>query len=119
LALAWSGTNFRATEYYNTWNDLPLNLRPTYEDNTTEYHLSLSNSTHKFTPGVYCDFNLEYWVTDRTGFFAGVTGQYIRKFNQSRVGDWRDQNDQLRPGVAATVEMGKSTGWTLGIRTRF
>jgi len=119
LALAWSGTNFRASEYYNTWNDLPPDLQPYYQDNTTEYHVSLSNATHKFTPGLYCDLNLEYWVTDRTGFFAGFTGQYIRKYNQSRVGDWKDQNDKLRPGISATVEMGKSAGWTLGIRTRF
>lgn len=113
LALAWVGTNFKATEYYNTWNDVfaldgVTPLRPDLEGNTTEYHWSESNATHKFTPGLYYDLNAEYWVTDRTGFYVGLTGQNMRKYNQSKLS-----------GRTATVEMGKTAGWTVGIRTRF
>lgn len=108
LALGWTGTNFKATEYYNTWNDLPPSLRPDLEGNTTEYHWSESVATHKFSPGLYFDLNAEYWVTDRTAFFTGVTGQTLRQYNSSKLS-----------GRTATVEATKNSGWTIGIRTRF
>lgn len=121
LALGWIGTNFYSTEYYNTWNDVPVALRPDEEGNTTEYHWNESNSTHKFRLGLYCDINLEYWVTDRTGFYAGITGQSLRDFSQRRLGDRVDPRDPTKiiPGRTATVDMGQGAGWTIGIRTRF
>ncbi|MFT3869744.1 MAG: hypothetical protein QM715_14930 [Nibricoccus sp.] len=121
LALGWIGTNFYSTEYYNTWNDVPVALRPDEEGNTTEYHWNESNSTHKFRLGLYYDINLEYWVTDRTGFYAGITGQSLRDFTQRRLGDRVDPRDpsKIIPGRTATIDMGQGAGWTIGIRTRF
>ncbi|MFT3780923.1 MAG: hypothetical protein QM790_02840 [Nibricoccus sp.] len=129
LALAWVGTRFRATEFYNTWNDLPEyeygsttnRVRVDLEGNQTEYHLTESNDTHKFIPGYYFEFNAEYWATERTGFFAGVTGQGLRKYNQNRLGDQVDPRDRTKviPGRTATVDFGETIGWRMGIMTRF
>ncbi len=118
LALAWVGTKFNAYEMYSTWNDLPEALRPE-EGNTRELELSQNNSRHKFTPGVYYDLNVEYWATERTAFYGGISGQSIRMYNHHLPTGRTDRYGKEIEGRIATVEMGKSLGWTVGVRTRF
>jgi hypothetical protein len=47
-------------------------------------------------------------VTERTGFYFGLSEQTMRTFNQSPLS-----------GRTAKVDMGSSAGWRMGIITRF
>jgi hypothetical protein len=117
FALGWVGTTFRADEQYDnsvdvtlTGSDLAENAR-IYADfaaNPTVYRVQEKNTTHKFLPGYYYEFNAEYWVTEQTGFYFGVSQQAMRSYSQSPLSE-----------RTAKVDMGSSAGWRIGIITRF
>jgi hypothetical protein len=109
LALAYIGTTFTAEEWFNSYDDvyIPGQITDTPET-AREYRVKDANVTNKFVPGLYYDFNAEYWVSERTGFFIGVTGQSMRTFKQDPLSE-----------RTATIDMGTSSGWRLGIMTRF
>lgn len=57
--------------------------------------------------GYYGETNLEYWVTDRTGFYAGLTYEKLGSYNQS-LGN-----------RVANIDLSSSVGFRFGIVTRF
>jgi hypothetical protein len=60
-----------------------------------------------FVHGFYADVNVEYWLSGRTGFFAGGTYEKLGSYEQS-----------LR-GRTAKVDVGGGAGFRFGIITRF
>jgi hypothetical protein len=66
------------------------------------------NETKDFVMGYYGTLNVEYWVTQRTGFFVGVTYEDMGEFKQ----------DPLRERTAK-IDIGNGTGFRFGISTRF
>ena len=114
FALGWIGTTFSADEQFDSAADV-FNLSHTTNtpidgntDTPKTYRVTEKNATHKFLPGYYVEFNAEYWVTERTGFYFGVSQQTLRGFNQNPLS-----------GRTAKVDMGSSAGWRIGIVTRF
>lgn len=61
----------------------------------------------KFIPGYYADLNAEWWVTQRTGFFAGVTYEKAGSYDQSFM------------GRTAKVDISSGGGFRFGLTTRF
>ena len=108
LALAYVGTEFKASESFNTGYEVDQQLLDNPDLAPTYSVVGERNSTHKFIPGFYYDFNAEYWVTERTGFYIGATGQSMRSFQQNKLS-----------GRTATIDLGKSAGWRIGVMTRF
>jgi hypothetical protein len=47
-------------------------------------------------------------MTERTGFYFGMTRQTMRSFNQNKLSE-----------RTAKIDMGSSAGWRIGIMTRF
>jgi hypothetical protein len=117
FALGWVGTTFTAEEKFDNTVDVRLsgsdadaNSR-TYKEfanNPKLYSSAEKNTTHKFIPGYFVEVNAEYWVTERTGFYFGVSQRAMKGFNQNPLS-----------GRTAKVDMGNSSGWRLGIITRF
>jgi hypothetical protein len=114
FALGWIGTTFSANEQFDSAADV-YNLSHTVNtpidgntSNPKPYQSAEKNTTHKFLPGYYIEFNAEYWVTERTGFYFGVSQQAMRGYNQNPLS-----------GRTAKVDMGSSAGWRIGIVTRF
>lgn len=66
------------------------------------------NTTHKFVPGYYGNMNLEYWVSERTGFYFGLDYQKQGSYSQTPLS-----------GRTAKIDLGTSSGWRMGIVTRF
>ena len=113
LAEGWVGTTFRADEYFDDTLDVytPAGvLAPVPESvaNAQVYRSKEENVTHKFVPGCYGEVNLEYWVTERTGFYFGMSKQSMREFSQRPLS-----------GRSARVDLGTSSGWKFGVMTRF
>jgi len=115
LAIAYVGTNFRANESFDNSADVfdltgALAPRLLISDPTTATVVpnSEENATHKFIPGLYAEFNAEYWVTERTGFYLGIAQQSMRSFKQNPLNS-----------RTATIDMGNSASWQMGIMTRF
>lgn len=100
LALAYVGTNYTA---YEEFLDPDPNLAA-----PVKYTARESNASHKIIPGYYAQLNAEYWVTERTGFYLGIDYQQMRPYS-------------VRPlaGRTARVDLGNTSGWQLGIITRF
>jgi hypothetical protein len=117
FALGWIGTTFSADEHFDNTVDVTLTssdsaanqrIYDEFAANPKTYQSAEKNTTHKFLPGYYVEFNAEYWVTERTGFYFGVSQQAMRGFNQNPLS-----------GRTAKVDMGSSAGWRIGIVTRF
>jgi hypothetical protein len=113
LAVGYVGTTFRANEYYDNYLDVYHNDGTPYPQSDTAADSTLfqsneENTTHKFIMGAYGEFNAEYWMTERTGFYFGLSMQAMNNFNQNKLS-----------GRTATIDMGKTAGWRLGIMTKF
>jgi hypothetical protein len=102
FSLAYVGTIFKADEQV-----LPRAVALLDFDIET-LHSVEENNTHKFVPGYYVNFNAEYWMTERTGFYFGMNRQELGTYHQNPLSD-----------RTAKIELGKSSGWQLGIMTRF
>jgi len=61
----------------------------------------------KFLHGAYAEVNAEWWLTNRTGFFAGATFEKLGKYEQS-LGN-----------RTAAIDIGGNAGFRFGITTRF
>lgn len=85
-------------------------------DNTGTISTKVTNSSgnvidtkenQQYLSGFYADCNLEWWLSTRTGFYAGVAyerlGSYDQKFN----------------GRKASVKMDNGLGLRFGVMTRF
>jgi hypothetical protein len=57
--------------------------------------------------GAYAEINAEWLVTERTGFFAGVTAESLDKYEQTLA------------GRTAAVSIGSNVGFRMGVTTRF
>ena len=96
LVVGYVGTVFRVTEQFDV------------ADSSTTVSVKEENTTHKFVPGYYGNLNCEFWVTERTGFYVGLSYQKMREFTQTPLSE-----------RTAKIDLGSSAGWRLGIVTRF
>jgi len=65
------------------------------------------SSTSEFLTGYYADLNLDWAVSERTGFFGGLSAQ--------QLGDY----DQVLNGRTAHIDLGNSVGVRGGISIKF
>ncbi len=110
LAQAWVGTTYRVDEVFNNSSDVfnPNGTAAPLSSATEDFRSTEENATHKFVPGIYGELNFEYWVTERTGFYLGVTQQTMRDYSQKPLS-----------GRTVKVDLGSTSGWKIGIMTRF
>ncbi len=64
-------------------------------------------TNQQYLGGYYADFNFEWWVSTRTGFYAGAAYERLGSYSQSFN------------GRKASVKMDNGLGWRFGIMTRF
>lgn len=113
LAQGWIGTTFKAEEAFDDYFDVYAS------DGKTEAPLSSAvaaqvfrskeeNVTRKFVSGIYGELNVEYWMTERTGFYLGVSQQTMREYSQKPLS-----------GRTAKIDLGSTSGWKIGVMTRF
>ena len=74
-------------------------------------NLTESDSANHFLPGYYADANLEYWITDTTGFYAGAVYQNTGDFKQEVKTDTAD--------FTTKVDMSSLSGLRAGMNFRF
>jgi hypothetical protein len=91
---AYLGTRYRVNETLNLNGVAPLSI----EDEDTY---------SKFISGTYAEANVEWLLTDRTGFFLGATIE--------QLGDY----EQALGTRTAKVEIGGNSGFRFGMTTRF
>ncbi len=113
LAQGWVGTTFKADEAYDNYFDVYAADGKTLAPLSTAaaaqvFRSTEENVTHKFVSGVYGELNVEYWMTERTGFYLGVSKQAMREYSQKPLS-----------GRTAKVDLGSTSGWKIGIMTRF
>lgn len=119
LSVAYIGVVFRADEHFSDGyddgsSDVYLYKTGAFTSlvddpvNGKTYKIQEQNQTHRFLGGVYGEINAEYWLTERTGFYAGATLQTLRSFSATPLS-----------GRTATVDLGDNAGWHVGIITRF
>ncbi|MBP7140951.1 MAG: hypothetical protein KBA71_03515 [Opitutaceae bacterium] len=91
---AYLGTTFRAKEslVISETYSIPFEEEETYS---------------KLLHGAYAEVNAEWWLTQRTGFFLGVTFEKLGKYEQTLA------------GRTADIDIGGHGGFRLGLTTRF
>jgi hypothetical protein len=94
FAGAYIGTQYRIDESLNVPGVLPIRI-----EGEEDYS--------KFMAGAYAEINAEWLVTERTGFFAGVTAESLDKYEQTLA------------GRTAAVSIGSNVGFRMGVTTRF
>ena len=97
-ALVYSGTTYTVRQ----------DFQPKLGDPITA---TTSDSANHFLPGVYADANLEFWVTDTAGFYAGAVYQNTGDFKQTVKTDTAD--------FSTKVDMSSLAGLRAGIDIRF
>lgn len=95
FAGAYVGTTYRVEEVLRTPNP---NISVTADEERDQ---------SEFSTGFYGELSAEYWLTSRTGFFAGATYHTLGSYEQSLN------------GRTANIDLGKGAGFRLGIMTRF
>jgi hypothetical protein len=78
-------------------------------DNVTAAYTTgdVVKNNQQYVSGCYADLNVEWWVSTRTGFYAGAAYE--------KMGDYK----QVHDGRRAEVKMDGGTGLRFGIITRF
>ena len=94
FAGAYIGTQYRIDESLRVTGALPIRI-----EGEQDYT--------KFMAGAYAEINAEWLVTERTGFFAGVTAETLDKYEQTLA------------GRTAAVSIGSNAGFRMGVTTRF
>lgn len=91
---AYLGTTYKVKETLNISETLsiPFEGEETYS---------------KLLHGAYGEVNAEWWLTQRTGFFLGVTFEKLGKYEQTLA------------GRTADVDIGGNGGFRFGLTTRF
>ena len=97
-ALVYAGTSFTVRQQFTPATGEAINL--------TE-----SDSANHFLPGYYADANLEYWLTDTAGFYAGAVYQNTGDFKQEVKTDTAD--------FFTKVDMSSLSGLRAGVNFRF
>ncbi|MDD3180043.1 MAG: hypothetical protein PHQ04_06780 [Opitutaceae bacterium] len=95
IAGAYAGTKFSLTEQLLV------------EGVTDVISTTQESNERKFLPGYYADLSADLMLTDRTGFFAGVSLQKFGDYTQSLE------------GRAAEIDLGSSAGIHGGISFKF
>ena len=67
----------------------------------------VSKYNQKFLQGMYVDANFEWWISTRTGFYAGLVFEKLSSYSQQYA------------GRVATIKMDDGIGFHFGIITRF
>jgi len=93
-AAAYLGTTYKVEETLAVEGITPITYRG--EEDYTD-----------FLHGTYGEVNVEWWLTSRTGFFAGATYEGLGDYKQT-MGD-----------RTASIEIGGNTGFRFGLTTRF
>ncbi len=95
FAGAYVGTTYRVEEILRTPNP-DISITADEERDQSE-----------FSTGFYGELSAEYWLTPRTGFFAGATYHTLGNY------------EQAINGRTASIDLGKGAGFRFGIVTRF
>jgi len=95
FGMAYVGSNYVVDEEI----DLP--------DTQTTVKTQIASERSTWLPVIYADADAEYWLTERTGFYLGATGQKSSSY------------DQTLEGRTAKVDLGTTYGLQSGITLRF
>ncbi len=83
----------------------------TPEDGGTTIKESVEDTANKLLPGYYADANVEYWLTDRAGFYVGgvhqSSGTYTQRLNTD-TGSY-----------SSKVDLSSLQGFRMGMNIRF
>jgi hypothetical protein len=97
-ALVYAGTTYTVTQ----------DFQPKIGDPIVS---TMSDSANHFLPGFYADANVEYWITDTAGFYAGAVYQNTGEFTQSVKTDTAD--------FSTKVDLSTLSGLRAGMNIRF
>lgn len=101
-ALAYVGSTYSIDQLFT----------PNAADNKFDVIESLvQGTTAKATMGFYVDANLEYWMTDKTGFFAGATYQ--------DSGSYTQHVQTVDTNYATRVDLSSLSGLSMGMNYKF
>ena len=97
-ALVYAGTTFTVRQQFTPATGDAINLIE-------------SDSANHFLPGYFADANIEYWLTDTAGFYAGAVYQNTGDFKQGVKADTMD--------FSTKVDMSNMSGLRAGINFKF
>ena len=108
VAGSYIGSTYNFTESLELPAGVP-NLPTSSTDSTPLPGPSISNQHRKqdFKLGYYGEVNAEFWITYRTGLFAGVVYEHLGKYSQ------------MLEGRTADINIGGGTAFRIGIINRF
>jgi hypothetical protein len=97
-ALVYAGTTYTVRQQFSPATGDPINLIE-------------SDSANHFLPGYYADADVEYWLTDTAGFYAGAVYQNTGTFKQEVKTDTAD--------FTTKVDMSSLSGLRAGVNIKF
>ena len=97
-ALVYAGTTYTIRQQFTPATGDAINLVE-------------SDSANHFLPGYFADANLEYWLTDTAGFYAGAVYQNTGSFKQEVKTDTAD--------FSTKVDMSSLSGLRAGVNIKF
>lgn len=101
--LIYAGTNYSVDSEFQATEELT-----TITKSDTSYDTAVR-------PGYYLDANLEYWISERSGLFAGAifqsSGSYTQRVVNEEVGSEADYSSR--------VDLSAQSGMRLGMNVRF
>src|SRR6185312_4155975 len=104
VALVYAGTQY--------------SVEQTYQPETSDAVISTDTSDEtKFLPGYFVDAQLQYDVTERTGFYAGIAYQDNGSYTQSAV--LEDQYTGSHADYKALVNLSGLSGFKMGMTFKF
>jgi len=74
-----------------------------------------SSYDRAFRPGYYLDANLEYWISERSGLFAGAVFQSNGSYTQKVEND----EENAVANYSSTIDLSSQSGMRLGMNIRF
>ena len=97
-ALVYAGTTYTVVQEFQPLTGDPMTA-------------TMSDSSVHFLPGYYADANIEYWITETAGFYAGAVYQNTGEFKQEVKTDSAD--------FFTKVDMSSLSGLRAGMNFRF
>jgi hypothetical protein len=97
-ALVYAGTTYTVVQEFQPVTGDPITA-------------TMSDSSVHFLPGYYADANIEYWLTDTAGFYAGAVYQNTGEFKQEVKTDTAD--------FFTKVDMSSLSGLRAGMNFKF
>jgi hypothetical protein len=102
-ALVYAGTTYTVdSEFTPTKDETPITRTDSGYDK-------------KALPGYYLDANLEYWITERTGLYAGAIFQSTGSYKQNIT----SEDTLAEVNYSTNVDLTTQTGMRLGMNIRF